>query len=282
MPSRSSRPAPARRPTNSPRGSVSRSGPRVGSARGPHGGYRLGRGTRLPPVVFTEPEAVGLVMAVLDGQPAAADVDDLVGSALGKVIRALPESVGRQAAALREHASAAPDRYSARPDPPTTSALVAAIAAPTSRAGHVSERVRQRVGGRGGPLGGRRPLRALVPPVSLPSRGRDPHLPGLPGAQLGMGVWRASDRGGRVWGFGTVPEARWRIGGRGGEPAGGFDAEWPGSGGPGCRRGERGGVGAAIVLRQDRAGLAGPVCHGASADPAPQERKMRDGDGVAG
>ncbi len=101
----------------------------VESARGPYGGYRLGRGTRLPPVVFTEPEALGLVMAVLDGQPAAADVDDLVGSALGKVIRALPESVGRQAAALREHASAAPDRYSARPDPSTTSALVAAIAA---------------------------------------------------------------------------------------------------------------------------------------------------------
>jgi len=67
-------------------------------------------------------------MAVLDGQPAAADVDDLVGAALGKVIRALPESVGRQAAALREHASAA-SRYSTRPDPHTTSALVAAIAA---------------------------------------------------------------------------------------------------------------------------------------------------------
>ncbi len=87
----------------------------VESTRGPYGGYRLGRGTRLPPVVFTEPEALGLVMAVLDGQPAAADVDDLVGSALAKVIRALPESVGRQAAALREHASAAPDRYF---DPP--------------------------------------------------------------------------------------------------------------------------------------------------------------------
>jgi predicted DNA-binding transcriptional regulator YafY len=101
----------------------------VESARGPYGGYRLGRGTRLPPVVFTEPEALGLVMAVLDGQPAAADVDDLVGTALGKVIRALPESVGRQAAALREHASAAPDRRSARPDPATTSALVAAVAA---------------------------------------------------------------------------------------------------------------------------------------------------------
>jgi predicted DNA-binding transcriptional regulator YafY len=101
----------------------------VESARGPHGGYRLGRGTRLPPVVFTQAEALGLVMAVLDGQPAATDAGDLVGSALGKVIQALPESVGRQAAALREHASAAPDRYSARPDPATTSALVAAAAA---------------------------------------------------------------------------------------------------------------------------------------------------------
>lgn len=101
----------------------------VESARGPYGGYRLSRGTRLPPVVFTQAEALGLVMAVLDGQPAAADVDDLVGSALSKVILALPESVGQQAAALREHASAAPDRDSARPDPATTSALVAAIAA---------------------------------------------------------------------------------------------------------------------------------------------------------
>lgn len=101
----------------------------VESARGPHGGYRLRRGTRLPPVVFTEPEALGLVMAVLDGQPAASDVDDLVGSALAKVIQVLPESVGRQAAALREHASAAPDRHSSRPDPATTSALVAASAA---------------------------------------------------------------------------------------------------------------------------------------------------------
>jgi predicted DNA-binding transcriptional regulator YafY len=101
----------------------------VESARGPYGGYRLGRGTRLPPVIFTQSEALGLVMAVLNGQPSAADVDDPVGAALNKVIRALPEGVGRQAAALREHASAAPDRYSAQPDPPTTSALVAAIAA---------------------------------------------------------------------------------------------------------------------------------------------------------
>jgi predicted DNA-binding transcriptional regulator YafY len=99
----------------------------VWSERGRHGGYRLGRGTRLPPVLFTADEALALAMAVLDGHPGASAADDVVGSALGKVIRALPESVGRQAMALREHAAAAPDRSSARPDPSTTSALVDAI-----------------------------------------------------------------------------------------------------------------------------------------------------------
>ncbi|MEV4416693.1 WYL domain-containing protein [Catellatospora sp. NPDC049609] len=101
----------------------------VESARGPHGGYRLRRGTRLPPVVFTQAEALGLVMAVLDGHPAAAAPDDPVGAALGKVVQALPEAVGRHAAALWEHAAATPDRHAARPDPATTSALVSAAAA---------------------------------------------------------------------------------------------------------------------------------------------------------
>jgi predicted DNA-binding transcriptional regulator YafY len=101
----------------------------VESTRGPHGGYRLGRGTRLPPVHFTQSEALGLVMAVLGRQPAATDADDLVGTALDKVVKALPESVGRQAALLREYASAAPDPYSTRPDPAVTSDLVDAVAA---------------------------------------------------------------------------------------------------------------------------------------------------------
>ncbi|WP_122817640.1 helix-turn-helix transcriptional regulator [Nocardioides pantholopis] len=108
----------------------------VESARGRYGGYRLGRGTRLPPVVFTQAEALALVMAVLDGHPAATGAGDgtgdgagdIVGAALGKVVRALPEAVGREAAALREHASAAPDRQSARPDPALASELVAATA----------------------------------------------------------------------------------------------------------------------------------------------------------
>src|SRR3954454_1374116 len=100
----------------------------VQSTRGRHGGYRLGRGTRLPPVLFTADEALALAMAVLDGHPAVHQPDDVVGAALGKVIRALPEQVGRQASALREHASTAPDRSSARPEPGITGALVDAVA----------------------------------------------------------------------------------------------------------------------------------------------------------
>ena len=98
----------------------------VESVRGPYGGYRLGRGVRLPPLVFSAAEALGLVMAVLDGRHAAADNDDPVGSGLGKIIRALPVHVGRQAATMREHARAVPDRW-ARPDPEITSALVEAV-----------------------------------------------------------------------------------------------------------------------------------------------------------
>jgi predicted DNA-binding transcriptional regulator YafY len=101
----------------------------VDSTRGPYGGYRVGRGLRLPPLVFTAAEALGLVMAVLDGSRAAADTDDPVGTALGKIIRALPEHVGRPAATMRRHASAAPDRGAVRPGTEPTSALVDAIAA---------------------------------------------------------------------------------------------------------------------------------------------------------
>jgi hypothetical protein len=46
-------------------------------------------------------------MAVLDGSHAAADADDPVGAALGKIIRVLPENADREAATMRRHASAA-------------------------------------------------------------------------------------------------------------------------------------------------------------------------------
>ena len=98
----------------------------IESVRGPYGGYRVGRGLRLPPLMFSSTEALGLVMAVLDGHHDAGDPTGLVGGAIGKIVRALPEPVAAQAEAVRRTTAAAPDRSAARPDPGTTTALVQA------------------------------------------------------------------------------------------------------------------------------------------------------------
>jgi predicted DNA-binding transcriptional regulator YafY len=100
----------------------------VESTRGPYGGYTLGRGLRLPPLVFSATEALGLVMAALDSQHRVADPDDPVGSALGKILRVLPSNVARQAVALRETAQAVPERFPVKPDADVTSELVEAVA----------------------------------------------------------------------------------------------------------------------------------------------------------
>jgi predicted DNA-binding transcriptional regulator YafY len=102
------------------------SGIPIESVRGPYGGYRVGRGLRLPPLVFSSTEALGLVMAVLDGHHDAGDPTGLVGGAIGKIVRALPEPVAAQAEAVRRATAAAPDRSAARPDPGTTATLVQA------------------------------------------------------------------------------------------------------------------------------------------------------------
>jgi predicted DNA-binding transcriptional regulator YafY len=98
----------------------------IESVRGPYGGYLLGRGLRLPPLVFSAAEALGLVMAVLDGHHDASDPTDSVGGALGKIMRALPEPVAAQAEAVRRTTAPAPDRGAARPDPGITATLVQA------------------------------------------------------------------------------------------------------------------------------------------------------------
>jgi predicted DNA-binding transcriptional regulator YafY len=68
----------------------------VESTRGPYGGYRVGRGIRLPPLVFTATEALGLVMAVLDGSHAASDADDPVVAALARSSGCCPRTSAGQ------------------------------------------------------------------------------------------------------------------------------------------------------------------------------------------
>ncbi len=99
----------------------------VEAARGRYGGYRLGRGVRLPPLTFTSEEVLGLVMAVLEG-PSAPGPDDPLGTALGKILRALPEEVARDAAAVRSRVASGRAWADSRPRPATASTLAAAAA----------------------------------------------------------------------------------------------------------------------------------------------------------
>lgn len=96
------------------------------SVRGRHGGYSVGRGVRLPPLVFTATEALGMVMAVLEGHHEAADAADPVANALRKIMRALPEGVAAQAELVRRTARPVPDRHAAPADPSITAQLVLA------------------------------------------------------------------------------------------------------------------------------------------------------------
>ncbi len=77
--------------------------------------------------MFSVPEAMGLVMAVIEGR-GSADTDDPVGHALGKIIRVLPEPVAAPTSAVRQVSTL--DRFTpVTPGPEVTGALVQACAA---------------------------------------------------------------------------------------------------------------------------------------------------------
>jgi len=100
----------------------------IESLSGPYGGYRAGRGLRLPPLMFSAAEALGIVMAVLEGHRDAADPADLVGGALAKIVRVLPERVAGPVHAFR-HVSVAPPAAQARVSPELTTQLIEACTA---------------------------------------------------------------------------------------------------------------------------------------------------------
>jgi len=100
----------------------------IESVSGPYGGYRVGHGLRLPPLMFTIAEATGLVMAVLEGHRNAADPADLVGGALAKIMRALPQRAADPVRAVRESAGTSPARDTGA-SPELTTQLIEAAAA---------------------------------------------------------------------------------------------------------------------------------------------------------
>ena len=97
----------------------------IESATGPNGGYRVGRGLRLPPLMFSAAEALGLVMAVLEGHRDAADPTELVGAALSKILRVLPQPVAEPLRAVRRTTGLQPEEHR-RVDATITGQLVEA------------------------------------------------------------------------------------------------------------------------------------------------------------
>ena len=101
----------------------------VESTPGRYGGYRLGRGFRLPPLMFSTAEALGLMMAALEGHHRASDPTDPAGSALSKIIRVLPKPVAEPAESMRRLITPPKAAEGTYPDPETTAALVQACTA---------------------------------------------------------------------------------------------------------------------------------------------------------
>ncbi len=102
----------------------------VDGARGRHGGYRLRRGFRLPPLMFTDEEALALTLGLLSArQTGLAAAAPAVEGALAKVDRVLPETVRDQVRAVQD--SLHLDLGPAPMAPPAEPATVVAFGAAT-------------------------------------------------------------------------------------------------------------------------------------------------------
>jgi predicted DNA-binding transcriptional regulator YafY len=95
----------------------------VEARRGRHGGYRLLPGYKLPPLMFTDDEAVAVVLGLLVGER----LGITGGSALEKIGRVLPERPRDRVAALRDTLGfTLPPREAAMPDVSVLLVLAAA------------------------------------------------------------------------------------------------------------------------------------------------------------
>ncbi|MFI6214386.1 helix-turn-helix transcriptional regulator [Nocardia brasiliensis] len=104
----------------------------VQAQRGSVGGYRLGRGTTMPPLLLDDDEAVAVAVAVglaEDGATGIADIGDHVTRALAKLDQILPKRLQRKVTALREATAIGPATTGSRePDAPVPAAVLTTLA----------------------------------------------------------------------------------------------------------------------------------------------------------
>ncbi len=142
----------------------------VRSSRGVEGGYQLGSGGSMPPLVVNEEEAIALVVALgRSSGSAGGALADASLSALAKVVQVLPPHLRRRAEALR--AVTVDARFGEAPE------VTAEVLATLAQAARDGERVRFVYRARGGQVAGE-DIRRLVEPHRLVTVGRRWYLVG--------------------------------------------------------------------------------------------------------
>ncbi len=101
----------------------------VDAVRGPGGRYRLGVGTKLPPLLLEPDEAVAIAVGLRAGT-AVHGIEETSARALAKLEHVLPEALRRRVNALRDAVTAGPENTSSNvEDPPVDPELIAEVAA---------------------------------------------------------------------------------------------------------------------------------------------------------
>ncbi|MGI5491213.1 helix-turn-helix transcriptional regulator [Microtetraspora malaysiensis] len=104
----------------------------VHAERGAIGGYRLGQGAKMPPLLLDDDEAVAVALAVglaEDGSTGIADIDTSLTRALAKLQQILPKRLQRKVTTLRSATAVGPATIGSRePDAPVPAATLTVVA----------------------------------------------------------------------------------------------------------------------------------------------------------
>lgn len=89
----------------------------IDATRGPDGGYRLGAGATLPPLMLDDEQAVAVAIALRGAEASAAGIGDAAERALQTLGRTMPARLARRIETVALTTTAVPDTRSAEVDP---------------------------------------------------------------------------------------------------------------------------------------------------------------------
>ncbi|SDJ11117.1 Predicted DNA-binding transcriptional regulator YafY, contains an HTH and WYL domains [Actinokineospora alba] len=105
----------------------------IHAERGSTGGYRLGQGASMPPLLLDDDEAVAVAVAIgvaEEGATGIADIEESTARALAKLTQIMPKRLQRKVKALRTATAVGPAVTGSRePDAPVAAAVLDTIAA---------------------------------------------------------------------------------------------------------------------------------------------------------